>query len=100
LLIERLPKVATPATAAWVNVPLSVPLPGFAPRATVTCALLVLTRFPPASWICTVIGGAIEEPAAELEGCWLKASVVAAPAVMLKGLLAALVNPVLLAVSV
>src|SRR5438270_561435 len=45
LSIERLLKVAVPLTAATVVVPLSVPLLGFVPMASVTLAVLVV-RLP------------------------------------------------------
>ena len=56
----RLLNVATPLTAATVVVPLSVPLPGLLPIATVTDALLVVTVLPNASTTPTVSAGLIE----------------------------------------
>src|SRR5436190_1675706 len=77
--------VATPATAATVVVPERVPLPGFAPSATVTLPPSLPTRRPsaPSAVICTA--GVIAAPATVLLGWTLKLSCVAAPAVMLNG---------------
>jgi hypothetical protein len=44
-------------------------------------AVLVVTVLPPASWTVTVTAGVIEAPAIVFVGCWLKASLLAAPAV-------------------
>ena len=75
--MERLLNVAVPLTAATVFVPLSVPLLGFVPMATVTLAVLAV-RLPNASCTCTVTAGAIEAPATVLVGCCKKASLLAA----------------------
>jgi hypothetical protein len=98
--MERLLNVATPATAAVVAVPESVPTPGFVPIATVTEAVLDVTVFPFASWIFTVTAGEIDAPAATLDGCVPKATFEAAPGVTLNAVDVAPVSPVLDAVSV
>ena len=46
LLIDKLPNVATPLAAATVRLPLSVPLPGFVLRASVTLELSVVIGLP------------------------------------------------------
>src|SRR5262245_26455730 len=84
LSIERLPNVATPATAATVEVPVSVPPPGFVPIAIVTGAMLGV-RFPKVSRILTVTAGVMEEPEVVFEGCVPNASFAAAAVVMLNG---------------
>ena len=99
-MMERLLNVATPPDAATVVVPLRVPLPGFVPIAIVIDVVLVVTKLPFASRICTVTAGVIEDPAAVFDGCVPNASFVAVPAVMLNALLVAPVNPLLDAVSV
>src|SRR5512143_623566 len=63
--------VATPATAALVDVPVSVPEPGFVPIATVTLPVKVVTGFPEASSAVTVTG-AIATPATASVGSSLK----------------------------
>src|SRR5581483_3371871 len=100
LSIDNVLKVATPATAFTVFVPLRVPDAGLLPIATVIEAVLLVTRLPPASCTCTVTAGVIDEPDCVLLGCWAKASLVAAPAVMLNAELVAPVRPVLAAVRV
>src|SRR5262245_3992715 len=45
-LIDRPGKLATPPTAVTVVVPDSAPEPGFAPMATVTAAVELVSRFP------------------------------------------------------
>src|SRR5438094_8896583 len=77
--------VATPATAATVVVPERVPLPGFAPSATVTLLVKPVAVFPCPSSAVTCIAGVIAAPATVLLGWTLKLSCVAAPAVMLNG---------------
>jgi hypothetical protein len=95
----RFENVATPADAATVVVesPLNAPPVLIA---MVTLEVSVVTRFPPASCTCTTTAGAIAWPAVVVEGCWVKTSLLAAPAVMLKAVLTAEVSPVLVAVSV
>jgi len=68
LLIDRSAKVATPATAACVGVPLSVPPDGLVPIAIVTLAVLVV-RLPLASRICTLSAGEMACPAVVFVGC-------------------------------
>src|SRR5256885_11336547 len=77
--------VATPATAATVVVPESVPLPGFAPSATVTLPVKPVAVFPCPSSAVICTAGVIAAPATVLLGWTLKLSCVAAPAVMLNG---------------
>jgi hypothetical protein len=86
LSMDRLLNVATPLTAAAVVVPLSVPLLGFVPIATVTLAVL-LVRLPFESRIRTVTEGAIGCPPAAFVGCCATANCVAVRAVMLSALL-------------
>ena len=57
---------------------------------SVTEELSAVTVFPLASWTATVTAGLILAPAVALVGCCPNASFAAAPAVMLKALLAAL----------
>ena len=52
-------KIASPLTAATTNVPDNVPLPGLLLIASVILSVAVGTRFPPASWICTLMAGNI-----------------------------------------
>src|SRR5205823_3672610 len=75
--------VATPATAVTVVVPERVPLPGFAPIATVTLPLQPFALFPYPTLFRSCIAGVIAAPATVLLGWTLKLSCVAAPAVML-----------------
>ena len=83
LLIDRLLNVATPLTAAMVAVPLSVPLPGLVPIATVTLELLLVTRLPNASSTDTCTAGLMVTPATELRGSEVNTICLAAPGVML-----------------
>ena len=98
-MIDRSLKVAMPAAAATVVVPLKAPPPGLVPIPMVTLALLVV-RFPNASTICTVTAGLIATPAVALLGCCRNASALAPAAMMLNPVEVAPVRPVLLAVSV
>ena len=75
--------VATPLTAATVNVPDSVPPAGFVPMAIVMLALDVVTTLPKVSWICAVTAGVIAIPAAVFDGCTPNATLFAAAGVML-----------------
>ena len=74
--MEKLLNVATPLTAVFVNVPLSVapevPVP--LEIATVTEALLLATRTPLLSFTFTVTAGDMEAPDAVLVGCCPNAS--------------------------
>src|SRR5262245_66532384 len=72
--MDRLEKVATPATAATVTVPDSAPPPGLAPMATVTLAVEPVTVFPNASCTATCTGGAIDAPALALVGWVMNAT--------------------------
>jgi hypothetical protein len=99
LLMDKLLKVATPATAAIVAVPDNVPAPGFVPIAMATEAVDAV-RLSLASNIRTVIAGLIAEPATALLGCWPNTSLVAVPGVILKVLDVAPVNTPLVASNV
>src|SRR5512142_2869499 len=81
--MDRLENVATPADAATVVVPDSVPPPGLVPIATVTVAVEPVTVL--LNWYCTVTctGGATATPATAAVGCTVKASFAAAAGVML-----------------
>ena len=84
-MIERLEKVATPATTVTAAPPVRVPPPGLVPMARLTVvALSVVSMLPLASSTATVTAGEMVAPAAVLEGPWTNASWVAAPGVMLK----------------
>src|SRR5438477_470 len=85
-------KVSTPATAALVldGVQLRAPLPGgLVPMARVMLAVEPVTVLPPAS--CTVTTGCVAQavPPVPPPGWVVKASLAAAPTVMLKPELAA-----------
>src|SRR5436309_13238956 len=82
--------VATPATAATVVVPERVPLPGFAPSATVTLPVKPVAVFPCPSSAVTCTAGVMDAPAAVLLGCVVNASCVAVPGATVN---AALVTP-------
>jgi hypothetical protein len=75
-------KVATPATAATVALPASVPPTGFVPRARVTVPVNPGTRFPWASRTFTCTAGVMTAPAVVVVGCPVNASWLAAPTVM------------------
>src|SRR5690242_6100179 len=75
----RLENVATPATAAAVAVPESVPLAGLVPIAMVMLFVAVVTVLPDASCTVTLTAGAIEAPAVVLPGWTVKASLDAVP---------------------
>src|SRR5262249_61724959 len=83
----RLENVAMPFTAATESVPLSVPLPGFVPMATVIMLVAEVTVLPCASCTVTCTAGVMEEPAVVFVGRVVKASLLAAPAGMLNALL-------------
>src|SRR2546428_13990142 len=82
----RFAKLATPATAAAVAVPASVPPLGFVPIATVTLPVNPLAVLPWASRTVTCTAGVIVAPAVVVVGCTVKTSCVAAPAVMVDGM--------------
>src|SRR5712692_9868283 len=96
----RVENVATPATAAMLAVPPSVPLPGFVPIATVTVPVNPVAVLPWASWAVTWTAGVIAAPAVVAVGCTLKLSFVAAPGVIANAALAAVVKLVAEAVTV
>src|SRR5512140_658419 len=80
--MDRLENVATPATAATVLVPDSVPPPGLVPIATVMLAVELVTVLPNAS--CTVTcAGEMETPAVAFVGWVVKASRFADAGLML-----------------
>ena len=89
LFDERVPKVATPATALTVVVPPSVLPPGLVPMAIVIEAVEVVTRLPSASRTSTCKAGAIATPATSVPGWTMKASALAAAGVMSKPVLVA-----------
>src|SRR5438128_311524 len=84
--MERFPKLATPEEAETVVVPERVPLPGLVPRATVTLPLEVVTVLPKVSWIATSTAGEMALPAVAVDGCAVKATLLAEAAVMLNPL--------------
>src|SRR5438045_2759733 len=98
--MDRLEKVATPATAATVVVPDSVPPPGLVPIATVTLAVELVTVLPNVSCTVTCTAGAMETPAVALVGWTVKASLGAAAALMLNPDDVALHGALAVAVSV
>src|SRR6185369_3926562 len=81
--MDRVENVATPATAATVVVPDSVPPPGLAPMATVTLAVELVTVFPNASCTATCTDGLTAAPAVALVGCTANATFEAAAGLML-----------------
>src|SRR5436309_13492699 len=81
--MDRLEKVATPATAATVVVPDSVPPPGLVPIATVMLAVELVTVLPNASCTVTCTAGLTATPAVALVGWTVKATLEAAAGVML-----------------
>src|SRR3954469_20371809 len=82
--MDRLENVATPAEAATVAVPDSVPPPGLVPMATVMVAVELVTVL--LNWSCTVTctDGAIATPATASDGWTVKASLFGAAGLMLK----------------
>ena len=93
-------KVATPATAALGFVVQAKVAPAGVVMVKVTDAVLAVTVLPPASWTATTGWVAKATPPVELDGLVVKASLVAAPTVMVKLALTALVSPLEAAVSV
>src|SRR5438128_1974867 len=75
--------VATPATAATAVVPERVPLPGFAPCATVTLPVKPVAELQCTRLDVTCTTGAIAAPAMVLLGWTLQLSCFAAPAPLL-----------------
>src|SRR5438094_10134176 len=86
-------KVATPATAAWVRVPASVPLLGFVPIATVMFPVNPVAVLPFPSWAVTSTAGVIAVAAVVVLGCTQNTSAVAVPAVMLNAALIPVTAP-------
>src|SRR5437773_2509678 len=87
-------KVATPLTAAWVSVPVSVPLLGLVPIATVMFPVNPVAVLPLPSWAVTSTAGVIAVPAVVVLGCALNTNCVAVPAVILNAALVVLPRPV------
>src|ERR1700722_6791825 len=100
LLIDRLPKVATPLIASAVVVPLNVPALGFVPMANVTNDVFVVTTLPFASSMATVTAGVIGVLIGAVVGCCTNATCVAVPGLTLKGLLVVIVREPSAAASV
>ncbi len=99
LLRLKSKNVATPLTAVTGVVPPSVAPPGLLPSATLTLPAKLVARLPSASSARTFTAGVMRRFATVVTGCWLNASWVAVPGVMLKTLLVAVFKPVALAVS-
>src|SRR5207247_10422409 len=76
----RFENVATPAVAATVAVPASVPPPGFVAIATVTFAVKLVTVLPSPSSTVTCTAGVIAAPATALVGSPVNTSALADPA--------------------
>src|SRR2546425_1764692 len=68
----RFANVATPATAAAVAVPESVPPPALGPSVTFTLPAKPVATLPSASWAVTCTAGVIAAPADALVGCTLR----------------------------
>src|SRR5437773_844057 len=86
-------KLATPATAATVLVPDKVPVPGFAPIATVMFPVNPVAVLPFPSWAVIWTDGVMIAPATVLVGSTLKTSAVAVAGVMLNAVLVVLPAP-------
>ena len=101
LSIASVPKLATPATAATLFVPPSVPAFGLVPIASVTVFVAAVTRLPPASRTSTWTAGAMATPPVVLVGCTRKASFAAGPTETLNAVeVAPVATPVAVAVNV
>src|SRR2546430_1556895 len=98
--MRRFAKLATPATAAVVVVPESVPPPGLAPSATVTLPVKPVAVVPPAACAVTRTAGVMAAPGVRLLGCTVKARWFAAAGATSNGVLVVPVGPVALAVRV
>ena len=85
--------MATPATAAMMRVPESVPPAGFVPIATVTLPVKLDARLSMASRAVSSTPGAIVVPAATELGCTVKESRTGRPAVMANAVLVAPERP-------
>src|SRR4051812_13957372 len=81
--MDRLEKVAMPATAATLVVPDSVPPPGLVPIARVMLAVELVTVLLNASCTVTRTDGEMDTPATALVGWAVKASLAAAAGLML-----------------
>src|SRR3989449_11095557 len=92
--------VATPPAAATVVVPAGAPPPVFVRGATVTFAVNWVAVFPCASCAVTCTAGVIGAPAVVLDGWTVNMSCVAAPGVILNGVLVPVGRPVAAAVRV
>src|SRR5437667_289830 len=98
--MDRVEKVATPATAATVVVPESAPPPGLVPVATVMLAVELVAVLLNASCTVTRTAGAIATPATAFDGWTVNASLVAAAGLMLNAEEVVPVNPAEAAVRV
>src|SRR2546430_1787026 len=96
----RFGNAATPATAAAVVVPESVPPPALEPIVTLMLPANRVATFPPASCAVTCRGGVTAAPGAAVVGCTLKPSTLGAPAVTLTAALVPPLTPEAPAVSV
>src|SRR5215831_17389929 len=83
----RFVNVATPPDAATDDEPESTPLDGLVAIVIVTVPPNDATALPKASCAETRIAGAIAAPAVALDGCTVKLSVAAAPALTVNGVL-------------
>ncbi len=98
--MDRPLKVTSPPTAAAVKAPERVPPAGLVPMAKVMESVAVMTWFPLASCTCTLIAGEITSVETASVGSILKTSLLASPAVMLKGADVAELKPATLAMRV
>src|SRR3954468_21699168 len=98
--MESVENVATPATAATVVVPDSVPPPGLVPIAMVMLAVELVTVLSKASRTAPRAGGALAAPGVAFVGCTVKASFEAAAGLMSNAADVAPVNDADAAVSV
>ncbi len=96
----RLLNVATPAMAATLAVPDSVPAPGLFPMAIRTVSTAVRITFPSASRSETSIAGAMATPATTVLGGTSNTSCVGVDGITSKVALVADVRPVAVATSV
>src|SRR3990172_10279104 len=92
-LMLRWEKAATPATAATVVVPDSVPTLGFVPIAMVTSPVNPVARLPSASRALTATAGVIVALATVVLGCTLKTSWLAGAVATSKLLLFSPLSP-------
>jgi len=88
------PKVASPLTAATVNVPDSVPPPGLPLIASVILSDAVVRKLPKASWTWTLMAGEVATVETALVGSTAKTTCVAVPAAMSKSADTAVLNPI------